>query len=64
MKTGSDGGIAPLPPPGCAPGGNRIVIAGYRPAQEFVIERSSCAQRCGNSNQPTQFSTIMTIQFT
>jgi len=44
------GGIAPLPPPGYAPGGNRILIAGYRPAQEFVIERSSCAHRFGNSN--------------
>jgi len=45
------GGIAPLPPPGYAPGGNRILIAGYRPEQEFVIERSSCANRFGNSNQ-------------
>jgi len=33
-----------------APGGNRILIAGYRPAREFVIERSSCAHRFGNSN--------------
>jgi len=44
------GGIAPLPPPGYAPCGNSILIAGYRPAQEFVIERSSCAHRFGNSN--------------
>jgi len=33
-----------------APGGNHILIAGYTPAQEFVIERSSCAHRFGNSN--------------
>jgi len=44
------GGIAPLPPPGYELGGNRILIAGYRPAQEFVIERSSCAHRFGNSS--------------
>jgi len=29
---------------------NRILIAGYRPAQKFVIERSSCAHRFGNWN--------------
>ena len=41
------GGIAPLPhpPTGYAPGGNRILIAGYRPVQEFVTERSSCAHQ-------------------
>jgi len=33
-----------------APGGNRILIAGYRPAQKFVIQRSSCAHRFGNSD--------------
>ena len=33
-----------------APDGNRIMIAGYRPAQEFLIERSSCAHRFGDSN--------------
>jgi len=38
------------PPAGYAPGGNRILIAGYRPAQEFEIERRSCAHRFGNSN--------------
>jgi len=37
-------------PPGYPPGGNRILIAVYRPAQEFVIEQSSCAHRFGNSN--------------
>jgi len=36
--------------PGYAPGGNRILIAGYRPAQEFLIERCSCAHWFGNSN--------------
>jgi len=30
--------------------GNRILIAGYRPAQVFVIERSLCTHRFGNSN--------------
>jgi len=43
-------GIAPLHPPGYAPGCNRILIAGCRPAQEFVTERSPCAHRFGNSN--------------
>jgi len=38
------------PPRGYAPGGNRILIAGYRPVQEFMIERSSCAHRFWNSN--------------
>jgi len=51
------GGIATLPPP-YAPCGKRILIAGYRPAQEFVIERSSWAHRFGNSNWPTQFTTM------
>jgi len=36
-------------PPYYAPAGNRIVIAGCRPTQEFVIERSSCAYRFSNS---------------
>jgi len=27
--------------------GNRILFAGYRPAQEFAIERSLCAHRFG-----------------
>jgi len=40
----------PVVPHSYVPGGNRIVIAGYRPAQEFLIERSSCAHRFGNSN--------------
>ena len=35
---------------GSAPGDNRILIAGYRPAQEFVIERRLCAHQFGNSN--------------
>jgi len=39
-KIGS--GVAPLPP-GYTPGGNRILIAGYKPAQEIVNERSLCA---------------------
>jgi len=43
-------GHCPVALPGYAPCGNRILIAGYRPAQEFVIERSSCAHRFGNSN--------------
>jgi len=42
--------IVPVAPTGYTPGGNRILIAGYRPAQEFMIERSSCAHRLGNSN--------------
>jgi len=33
----------PVACPGYAPGGNRILTAGYRPAQAFVIERSLCA---------------------
>jgi len=37
-------------PPGYAPGGNRILIADYRPAQAFVIEWSLSAHRFGNSN--------------
>jgi len=35
---------------GYTPDGNRILIVGYKPAQEFLIERSSCAHRFGNSN--------------
>jgi len=41
---------APVAPLGYAPGGNLILIASYRPAQEFEIERTLCAQRFGNSN--------------
>jgi len=41
--------------------GNLILFAGYRPAQNFVIERSLCTHRFGWS---TQFSTIVIIQFT
>jgi len=37
-------------PPGYALGGNLILIAACRPAQEFVIEGSSYAHRFGNSN--------------
>jgi len=33
-----------------APGGNRIVTVGDRTAQEFLIERSSCAHQFSNSN--------------
>jgi len=36
--------------PGYASAGNRILITGYRPAQEFVIERILCAHRFGNWN--------------
>jgi len=36
-------GYCPFWPPGYAPGGNRILIAGYRPEQEFVIKQSLCA---------------------
>jgi len=39
-----------LPPPGYAPGCYHILIAGYGPAKEFVIERSLCAHRLGNWN--------------
>jgi len=43
-------GVAfPVALPGYAPCGNRILIAGYRSAQEFVMERGSCAHRFGNS---------------
>jgi len=42
--------IAPVVPLDYAPGGNHILIAGYRPAQAFVTERSLCAHRFGNSN--------------
>jgi len=42
--------IAPAAPPSYAPGGNHVLIAGCRPAQEFVIERSLCTHRFGNSN--------------
>jgi len=44
------GGHCPRNPPGSAPGDNRILIAGCRPVQEFVIERRLCAHRFGNSN--------------
>jgi len=40
----------PVLPPGYASGGNRILIAGFRPAQAFVIEQSLYAHRFGNSN--------------
>jgi len=44
-------GVAlPRCPHSCAPSGNHILIAGYKPAQEFLTERSSCAHRFGNSN--------------
>jgi len=42
--------IVPVACPGYAPDGNRILIAGYRLAQAFVIERSLCAHRFWNSN--------------
>ena len=70
LKTLELGWLCPVALPGYAPCGNRFLIAGYIPAQEFVIERSSCAHRIDNSNLPTQFSimikswTIMTILFT
>jgi len=32
------------------PGDNRILIAGYRPVQEFMIEPSLCAHQFSNSN--------------
>jgi len=38
----------PVTSPGYTPGTNRILNAGCRPAQEFVIEQSSCAHRFGN----------------
>jgi len=40
----------PVALPGYVRCGNRILIAGYRPVQEFVIVRSSCAHQFGNSN--------------
>jgi len=40
LKTLLLGGHLPRCPPGYTPGGNRILIASYRPAQAFVIERS------------------------
>jgi len=40
----------PRCPHSYVPGGNRILIAGYRTAQEFLIERRSCAHWFGNSN--------------
>ena len=49
-KLWNRGDIAPVVPPGYAPGGNRILIAGYRPMQAFVIERSLSEHRFGNSN--------------
>jgi len=50
LKTLELRSIVPVVPPGYAPGDNSILIAGYRPAQEFVTERSLCAHRLGNSN--------------
>jgi len=50
LKTLELGGHCPRFPPGYVPGGNRILIAGGRPVQEFVIERSLCAHQFGNSN--------------
>jgi len=32
--------IVPVSPHGNAPGGNRILIASFRPEQEFVVDRS------------------------
>jgi len=40
----------PSASPVYTPGGNLVLTAGYRPAQAFVIERSLCAHRFGNSN--------------
>jgi len=40
----------PVVPHSYVPGRNRILIVGYRTAQEFLIERSSCAHRFGNWN--------------
>ena len=45
LKSLELGGHCPRRPPGYVPGGNRILTAGYRPAQAFVIERSLCAYR-------------------
>jgi len=42
--------LVPVVPSGYAPGGNRTLIAGCRPAQAFVIERSLCAHLFGNTN--------------
>jgi len=51
LKTLELGGKLSPFPPGYSPGGNRILIANYRPARlEFVIERSLCAHPFGNSN--------------
>jgi len=50
LRTKELGGHCPRCPPGYAPGGNRILIAGYRPAQAFVIERRLCAHRFSKSN--------------
>jgi len=51
LKTLQLGDISPVALTGYALGGNRgILIAGYRPAQAFAIERSLCAHRFGNSN--------------
>jgi len=44
------GGHCPRCPPGYSHGGNLLLIAGNRPAQEFVIEQSLRARRFGNSN--------------
>jgi len=43
LKTLGLGVALPCCPHSYAPGGNRILIAGYTPVQEFLIERSSCA---------------------
>jgi len=48
LKTLGLGGYRPHFPVGYAPGGNRVLIAGYSPAQEFVIERSLSTHRFGN----------------
>jgi len=45
MKASELGGHCARFPHGNAPGGNRILIASFRPAQEFVVDRSSCAHR-------------------
>ena len=49
LQTLESGWHCPVALPGYAPCGNRILTAGYRPAQEFVIEQSSCAYQFGNS---------------
>jgi len=44
------GAMLPPLPPGYTPGDNCVLIAGYRPVQESVIDRSLCARRFGYSN--------------